>query len=267
MDVRIGARFRALRHRLDWRQIDVARRAGVSQGVVSLVERGQLERSRLPVCGAIARALDADVLVQLRWRGGDLDRLLDEGHASLVNAVVELMRQWRWEIRVEVQYAIYAERGSIDVLAWHSATGTLLVIEVKTELTSVEETLRKHDEKARLAAGIARKQLGWHASGVARLLALPELSTARRRVERYRAALDAAYPQRGQELRRWLRAPSGGRSGLLFLAAGSRDRRHRAVSRKRITPMKASSPRPPQPRRAVVARRRSGGAAYRARAA
>lgn len=30
----------------------------------------------------------------------------------------------------------------MDVLAWHAATGMLLIVEVKTELTAIEETLR-----------------------------------------------------------------------------------------------------------------------------
>lgn len=211
----------------------MARRAGVSQGVVSLLERGHLEEVSLAKLRAIARALDAEFVVQLRWRGGDLDRLLDEGHASLVGAIVDLLKQSGWHVRVEVSYAVYAERGSIDVLAWHPGSRTLLVVEVKTELVSVEETLRKHDEKVRLASAIARQQLHWQTTSVARILVLPELSTARRRVERHRSAMGSAYPMRGPQLRRWLAAPDGGASGLLFLAVATR--RPGPVARKRIS--------------------------------
>jgi hypothetical protein len=56
---------------------------------------------------------------------------------------------------------VFGERGSIDLLAWHESSRTLLVIELKTELTSVEETLRRHDSKVRLAPGIARERFGW----------------------------------------------------------------------------------------------------------
>ena len=117
MDVRIGARFRALRHRLGWRQADVAKRAGVSAGVVSLVECGRLERVSLAKLRSIAQALDADFVIQLRWRGGDLDRLLDEGHATMVGVVAKLLKSSGWLVRVEVSYSVYGERGSIDVLA------------------------------------------------------------------------------------------------------------------------------------------------------
>jgi transcriptional regulator with XRE-family HTH domain len=63
MDVRIGARFRALRQRLGWRQDDLGHPAGVSQGLVSLVERGHLERVSLVRLRALAAALEADLSI------------------------------------------------------------------------------------------------------------------------------------------------------------------------------------------------------------
>lgn len=224
MDIRVGARYRALRHRLGWRQADLAARAGVSRGVVSLIERGRLERVSIAKLRRVAVALDADFLVQLRWRGGDLDRLVDEGHASLVGAVAKVLTECGWLVKVEVSYAIYGERGSIDILAWHPATRSLLVVEVKTELTSVEETLRKHGEKARLAARVAHEQFGWRSAATARLLVLPELSTPRRRVERHRAVLDTVYPMRGLAVRKWLTRPAGAQDGLLFMSPRSEHR-------------------------------------------
>ena len=235
MDVRIGARFRALRHRLGWRQEDVAHRAGISQDVVSFVERGLLERVSIRNLRAIAGALDAEFFIQLRWRGGDLDRLVDEGHATLVGAITRLLTSRGWQVRIEVTYAVYRERGSIDVLAWHAATRTLLVVEVKSDLTSIEETLRKHDEKTRLAPRIAAADLGWVAASVARLLVLPDLSTPRRRVARHEAALGAAYPARRQWLRDWLGAPTGRMSGLLFVDAAGGSQRPGSTARKRIS--------------------------------
>ena len=58
---------------------------------------------------------------------------------------------------------------------------------VKTELTSIEETLRRHDAKVRLAPRIARERFGWDPAVIARLLVLPEDRTARRRIEEHRA--------------------------------------------------------------------------------
>lgn len=236
-DIWVGARFRALRHRLAWRQEDVAARAGVSQHVVSLIERGRLEEVSLARIRRVARELDAEFSSNLRWRGGDLDRLVDEGHAHLVGRVVALLTEDGWDCRVEVSYSIYGERGSIDVVAWHAGTRTLLIVEVKTDLVAVEETLRKHSEKVRLGPRIALEQLGWQAATVARLLVLPSLATPRRRVDRHAAVMSAAYPVRGMDLRRWLAAPSERATpaaGLLFIATGDNGSNGRAIGRKRV---------------------------------
>jgi hypothetical protein len=93
------------------------------------------------------------------------------------------------------------------------------VIEVKTELTSIEATLRKHDEKTRLAPAIVEERFGWQPASVARLLVLPEHRTARRRVERAKTLLDRTYPLRGWQARRWLKAPVGPGDGLVFVSS------------------------------------------------
>jgi transcriptional regulator with XRE-family HTH domain len=234
-DAQIGRRFRALRHRLGWRQEDLAARAQVSRGVISLIERGKIEEVTLRRLRRTARELDAEYVAVVRWRGGDLDRLMDEGHATLVGRVAAILRAAGWEIRVEVSYSVYGERGSIDVLAWHAPTRVLLVVEVKTELVALEATLRKHDEKVRLASRIAREQLGWNATGTARLLVLPSTSTARRRVARHAAVMDVSYPLRGTTLRHWLAAPSGEPAGLLFIdLERSRRAGGSSMARKRV---------------------------------
>ena len=231
-DLWVGARFRALRQRVAWRQEDLAARAGVSQHVISLIERGRLEEVSLAKIRRVARELDAEFSTQLRWRGGDLDRLMDEGHATIVGRVGARLSEDGWECRIEVSYSVYGERGSIDVLAWRAVERILLVVEVKTELVAIEETLRKHDEKVRLAARIAAEQLGWNALAVARLLVLPSLPTPRRRVKRHAAVMQVAYPDRGTELQRWLAAPRvPATAGLLFVDA---ERSSRAIGRKRI---------------------------------
>ena len=156
---------------------------------------------------------------------------MDEGHAAIVGVVVRWLTDVGWEVQPEVTFAVYSERGSIDVLAWDAASRTLLVVEVKTELASVEETLRRHDVKARLAHRVAAERFGWHAARTARLLVLPDTSMARRRVARHAAVLERAYPVRGTDARRWIRAPRVAIAGLVFVS----DRTvRRSVGRKRI---------------------------------
>ena len=88
-DGRLGRRYRVLRHRRGWRQADVGAKAGVSQDLVSLVERGRIENVSVRSLRAVARALDAELRIELWFRAGELDRLVDEGHAALVGAVAQ----------------------------------------------------------------------------------------------------------------------------------------------------------------------------------
>ncbi len=49
----------------------------------------------------------------------------------------------------------------------------VVVVEVKSQLVSLEETLRRLDAKARLAPLICRRRLGWGPAAASRLLVLP----------------------------------------------------------------------------------------------
>ena len=83
---------------------------------------------------------------------------------------------------------------------------------------SLEATLRKLDEKARLAPRVARERLGWQASSVGCVLVLLDESTARRRVARHAVVLDQALPARGRAVSRWIRQPAGSLAGIWFLS-------------------------------------------------
>lgn len=236
--LRLGRAYRAIRVHLDLRQGDVAARAGVSQQHVSDLELGRAGTMRLDDVDRLFRAIDARPVVTVVWRGGELDRLLDEGHAAAVSYVALRLREDGREVIPEATYSVFGERGSIDLLAWHPATRTLLIVEVKTEIASAEEMLRRHDAKVRLAPGIARERVGTAPASVARLLVVTATATNRRRVARLGALLDRVYPLRGPQLRAWLAAPTGAAGGLLFVdsvgrRAGSGASRSRRVVRRR----------------------------------
>jgi hypothetical protein len=234
-DVRLGALVRLARLRLGWRQADVAARAGVSRSTVLRVEHGQLDRMPIGLVRAVLRAQEMDLALVPRWRGGDLDRLADEGHAVLAGLVAVLLDQLGWIVHAEVSFSVFGERGSSDLLAWHPASRALLVIEVKAALNSVEETLRRLDVKVRLAAQIARERFGWDAAVTAFGLVLPDDATSRRRVHRHGRVLDRAFPLRGRAVRAWLRDPTRGAGFLLFLPdVPPESRRRRLAPRRRV---------------------------------
>jgi len=218
--VRLGMAVRALRRHRGWRQVDLARRARVSQQTISRLERGSAGSASLSLTARVIETLEADLDLVVRWRGGGLDRILDERHAALAGVAAARLARAGWEVVAEVSYSEYGERGSIDLLGIDAAAGTLVVVEVKTELLSIEATLRKHDEKCRLASRIVRARFGragpWRVCAV---LVLPDTGASRRHVRAHAAILDRTYPLRGREATAWLRDPAriAVRGAIVFL--------------------------------------------------
>ena len=165
--------------------------------------------------------------MRVLWQGEELDRLLDGDHARLVEAIVERLVAAGWVAVPEATFAIGAERGSIDVLAWHPGTGHLLVVEVKSVVPDLQATLAGVDRKTRLAPAIARAR-GWDVQAVSRLLVLPEDRTARRRLEQFASTFDRAFPDRTVGVRRWMASPDRAIAGVMFVSGATRARaRHR----------------------------------------
>jgi transcriptional regulator with XRE-family HTH domain len=207
-DMRAGAALAALRRRKGWRQADLSKASGVRRSTVGMVERGHFDRVTLGTVRRIAAALDVRIDLMPRWRAGELDRLLDAGHAAIVQAVIRRLKETdAWLAQPEVSFSIWGERGSIDILAFHPGTGMLLVVEVKTSLNDLQETLATFDRKRRLALQIAAER-GWKASAVSSWLVVADTHTNRRRVAQNASVLRAALPADGRSIHRWLARPS-----------------------------------------------------------
>lgn len=244
-DVALGRTLRAIRQRLGLRQADVAVKGEVSQQLVSRIEAGLLRGTSTRVLRQVAGSLGAELVVSVRWHGADVDWLRDEAHARLVADIAALLEADGWITAPEVTYSWYGERGSIDLLAFHPATRTLLVIEAKTEIVSVEETLRRHDQKVRLAARIALDRFGWEARSVGRLLVVRDATTARRRISRHDAVFGRAYPIRGWAARAWLATPAGPAGLLVFLSSttgGGAGRNPATIRRVRVPRPRSGTP-------------------------
>lgn len=216
-DVRLGALYRAARLRRRWRQVDVSGRAGVTPRRVSEIERGQLDGVRVDELRRVARVLEVDLDLRTRWRGGEGERLLSARHSALAEAFTKVLVADGWDVRPEVSFSIWGERGVIDILAWHPATRTLLVVEIKTELVDVGEMLGTLDRKRRLAPFVAR-DLGIDPASIAACVILLEAPTNHRHLASHAATIRAALPADGRRLRAWLRHPDGPLAALMFLS-------------------------------------------------
>jgi transcriptional regulator with XRE-family HTH domain len=216
-DVMVGLVFRAIRRRRGWRQIDVARRADVSQQLVSLIERGRLEQVSLGALRSVARALEIELPLAPRWRGPELDRLLDAEHAALAEATVAGLDATRWVVTLEWSFNHFGERGAVDVLAWNESRRALAVIEVKSRLVDVQDLLGKLDRKVRVACELLPKERAWAPQIMGRILVLPDTSTARDAIARLGRTFDVSLPARTVETRRWIRDPRKDLESIWFL--------------------------------------------------
>jgi hypothetical protein len=166
---------------------------------------------------AVGDALDIRIDLSTWWRGGDLDRMLNAKHAALAeSAVAFLLDAGGWEVRAEVSFNVEGERGVVDLVAWHAASRTILIIELKTDIVDVGETIGTFDRKRRLAGRIAAS-LGWRAEQAACVLIVREGTTNRRRVQRHALTFRSSLPDDGRRFRAWLSSPAGRLAALVFL--------------------------------------------------
>lgn len=215
---KVGVAIRTLRLRRGWRQADLARASGVSRWRIGRIEHGRLKTSSVASLEAVAEPLDAALMLAIQWNGAELDRLINARDSILHEAAARLFERLPgWEIAAEVSFSIYGERGIVDILAYHRGSGTLLVIELKTELVDPQALVGSVDRKTRLAARIARER-GWQPGTVSSWVILTESRTNRRHVEEHSGLLRSAFPSDGRAIRTWLASPSGRIRALSFLS-------------------------------------------------
>lgn len=214
-DQRFGSAIRAVRIKRGWTQQDLARRSRVSRATISRLERGHPGTFSLDTIRRVAAALDVRVDLVARWRAGDLDRLLNAKHSQLH----ELVAGWfarglpAWILAPEVSYAIYAERGVVEIVAWHPGNRAILVIELKTDIVDANQLIGKVGEKARLIRQIVRDR-GWDPLTVSTWVIVAAGRTNRARLAAHQAVLRAAFPSDGRAMRAWLSDPVGQMSAL-----------------------------------------------------
>lgn len=185
-DEQLGRLFRMVRIGNDWTQEHVAQISGLSRALIGKHEQGFMEDGSLRSIRVHASALGLRAEIHVTGRGGELPRLTDEEHAAIVEQVASILREHGWVVEAEASYNHFGERGRFDLLAFHPATGTLLVVEVKTEFTDLQALFGSVNVKERLAPMIAAER-GWEVRRVATVLAVASTSAARHTVETHPA--------------------------------------------------------------------------------
>lgn len=231
----MGRVLRMLRLRRDWRQTDVAERAGISSSAVGRHESGVI--GSLSILEKHAAVFGLRVDVRVVGRGGSLVRLGDEEHARIVETVAAWFRQHGFLTETEASFSEWGERGRIDLLAFDPATGTLVIVEVKTQFLDLQDLFGSLNVKERLAATIAERR-GWKVDRCVTVLAVAH-TAANRTVVREHPSLFADFDTRrltiaglrsGRRLIHWVQADGGASA---WLAGRQRVSRQRAISHPR----------------------------------
>lgn len=219
----IGTGLRAIRIRSQLTQAELAIAADVPRSVIQAIERNRIDVVRVGDLRAAAAALDASVDLSLRWRGGDLPRLVNSRHAVLheiVAARYGALPAWRYE--PEVSFSSFGERGVIDGLGWHEASRSLLIHELKSELVDLSDLMGTVDRKRRLAVDVVRDR-GWRPASVSTWVVVVDSRSNRRALARHDAVLRSKFPSDGHAMAAWLRQPVGRLDALSFLPLAALD--------------------------------------------
>ncbi|MCI0581768.1 MAG: helix-turn-helix domain-containing protein [Chloroflexi bacterium] len=196
----VGKAVRDLRTAIGWSQRELARRAGVSQSMVCVVERGSAPDLTFSTAAALVGALGGRLVIDVDAPYlGDRERQRDPAHAMLSGHVVGRLRRAGWHVRTEVEIGGDRSRGWIDVLAVHPASGVMLIIEIKTEirdLGQIERSLGWYEREAWAAA----RRMGWQPSRAIGCLLLLATEANDARVVANRVSIQAGFPLRARDL-------------------------------------------------------------------
>lgn len=196
----VAAAVADLRRTIGWSQAELARRAGQSQGWVSIVEAGRAGDLTFGAASRLLEAMGARLVVGVDAPFlGDRRRQRDVAHVRCVAYVARRLEHAGWLVRREVEIGGDRSRGWIDLLAFHAGTGLVLIIEVKTEihdLGSIERTLGWYEREAWAAA----RRIGWRSRAVIGCLLLLATASNDQRVRDNRGTFEQAFKLRAAEV-------------------------------------------------------------------
>ena len=208
--------------------------------MIAAVEAAEANPS-LDVLTALFDGLGIDLEVRI---GGsvaiDGGSRQDTAHALCSGYVQRRLEAAGWKVAREVRIESGRYVGWIDLLAFDEATGTLLVIEIKTRLDDLGAIERSMDWHVREAMRAARR-IGWRPRRVAGWLLAMATDEVEERLRLNRGVWTQAFPARAPQLSAAVQDPgSAPLRGLALI--DPRSRRRDWLMRARIDGRRSDAP-------------------------
>lgn len=199
----IADTVRTSRLRLGWSQRELSRRSGVSQSQISqisLIEHAQHADVRMSVIDRLFSIMGLRYWLRIDVGVAGSARQTDLAHARCVIHAERRLKAAGWLVEREVEIGGDRSRGWIDLLAFDPTSGSLLVIEVKTEVRdvgAVERTMNWYRREAWAAA----RRFGWRPRLVGSALLILQTAANDRLISANRDVFASSLPIRAETLR------------------------------------------------------------------
>jgi transcriptional regulator with XRE-family HTH domain len=200
---------------LDVSRVAVAERVGVSARYLAMIEAGTANPSlRLAETLVAALGLETRLLVRPPIFPAGA-RVRDSVHARCSAYVDRRLRVAGWSTKREVEVVSGRSHGWIDLLAFDPATGTLLIIEIKTTLDDLGALERQISWYERMAWQAARR-IGWTARRTVSVVLALASDDVERIVRAHRELWDLAFPARASAIATLIDQPAAAMPGRGF---------------------------------------------------
>jgi transcriptional regulator with XRE-family HTH domain len=194
-----GRACRHIRERLGLSLEAVASAAGITASYLARIERGGANPT-FDTVDRVSEALGLQLYLDIRPPVFLASRpTSDLVHARCSAYVERRLRAAGWSTAREVGMIDGRYRGWIDLLAFDSTTGALLIIEVKTRLEDIGALERQLGWYERSAPDLAR-QRGWSVRSIRSIVLLLASNEVERMVHVNRDVLRVGFPLRGDIL-------------------------------------------------------------------
>ena len=207
---------------LDITQAELAAAVGVSRSLIAGIETGRVNAT-LDVVMRIGDALDLNLQIV-----GQRPVVIDPRPSGVLHGrcsayVGRRLARRGWSTRREVEIVHGRWHGWIDILAFHPATSTLVVIEIKTQVDDLGAIERQLSWYEREADKVART-MGWRPTTIATWLLLLQTEEVETAIRRERDLLRVGFPVRASQMLAVVEGapPTSGQRGFALIDPSSR---------------------------------------------